>query len=148
MKNKRYSMPLGMLTRKFYCHECGARLEKKSKTRTVKRGDPDYREHSMIGHTHYFGDVELTEYDAFRCPSCDKIISYDDQCVIEKIQKRLGKHILSQSELDENAEAAKASIERKAKITQIIVWTVFAALFAFAVYMSIRTGEFSLNFYL
>ena len=89
MKNRSVSIPIAMVTKKFYCHKCGEQLSKNSKTRTVKPEDPDYIKHNRINHrTHMIGDVEVTEY-VFQCPSCGNIIEYDEQCVIGEIQKLL-----------------------------------------------------------
>ena len=138
MKNKSASIPVAMLIKKFYCPCCGARLAKHPRTRTLRRGDPDYKKHSQIGHTHIVGDVELTEYD-FQCPDCSKILSYDEQCVIENIQKNVGKHILSQVEITEHTPKAEADLKRKRNITNIIAKIVFIALTAFIIYMSLKS---------
>lgn len=67
MKNRTVSIPVGMMTKKFCCCKCGERLSRKSRTWTVRPGDPDYRKHSKIGRMHVIGEVEVTEYD-FQCP--------------------------------------------------------------------------------
>ncbi len=123
-----------MLIKKFYCHGCGGGLVKKPRTRTLRRGDPDYKKHSQID---MIGDVELTEYD-FKCHDCGKITSYDEQCVIEKIQKSIGRHILSQAEITEHTPKAKADLKRKRDITNIIVKIFFIALTVFIIYMSLK----------
>ncbi len=135
-----------MLIKKFYCHKCGERLVRNPRTITIRRGDPDYRKHSHIGDTHMIGDVELTEYD-FKCPSCDKITVYDEQCIVEKIQKNIGKRILSQAEISEYAQKAEADLKRKRRITDIIIKTIFVALIVLAIYLYFKSGDFSLEFY-
>ena len=127
-----------MLIKKFYCHCCGGLLIKNKRTRTIRRGDPDYKEHSRIGRTHMIGDIELTEYD-FKCPDCGRITSFDEQCVIENIQKNVGKHILSQAEITEHTPKAEADLKRKRNITNIIAKIVFIALTAFIIYMSLKS---------
>lgn len=146
MKNKSSSIPVAMVMRKFYCHHCGERLEKSPRKRIIRRGDPDYREHSTIGHTHMIGDVELTEYD-FKCPNCDKIIGYNEQRVMEKIQKHVGKHTLSQAEIDEHIENAKAVLEKEKKRDNIIAKVISIALIIFMIYMWLKSGDFSFKFY-
>ena len=138
MKNKSTSIPVAMLIKKFYCHCCGGLLIKNKRTRTIRRGDPDYKEHSRIGRTHMIGDIELTEYD-FKCPDCGRITSFDEQCVIENIQKNVGKHILSQAEITEHTPKAEADLKRKRNITNIIAKIVFIALTAFIIYMSLKS---------
>ena len=146
MKNKSSSIPVAMVMRKFYCHHCGERLERSPRKRVIRRGDPDYKKHSRIGHTRMIGDIELTEYD-FKCPNCDKIIGFDEQRVIEKIQKHAGKCTLSQAEVDENIENAKAVLEKEKKRTNIIVTVVSIAVVIFAIYLGLKSGNFSFKFY-
>lgn len=93
------------------------------------------------------GDVKLTEYD-FKCPCCGKITSYEDQCVIETIQKNIGKQILSEAEIAEHTQKAKADLKKRERITKIIVVTFFVALTIFIIYLSLRHGIFSVKFYL
>jgi len=137
MKNKSSSIPVAMLVKKFYCHCCGNRLVKNPRTRTVRRGDPDYKEHSRIGDMHMIGDVEVTEYD-FKCPHCGKIISYDEQCIFSIIQKALGKHILSENEISALTAEASTELKRKRRITEITVKIVFILLAALFIYICIR----------
>ncbi len=105
------SMPIEMKTKKFYCAKCGERMLTKTKTRLVRREDPDYEKYNRINHTRIFGDIELSEYD-FKCYSCDNVVDYDTQCVIDRIQKELHKNILTESEIAENQEKAKKKIEK------------------------------------
>ena len=146
MKNKSVSIPIGMVTKKFYCHKCGERLIRNARTRTIKRGDPDYKEHSRVGHTHLIGDVELTEYD-FKCPACGKIIGYEEQCVIGKIQKQLCKNILSDEEVLNNRGKATDSMDRNAKIFKVIFSLVALAVIGLILYSKIKSGDFSFTFY-
>ena len=100
------------------------------KTRILKPGDPEYRKHLRTrGVSRLFGDIKLTEYD-FKCRTCDRIISFEDQCVIEVIQKNVGEHVLPQEVVDENFETVKAKIDRKKKIRHTI-GTVFFIILAF-----------------
>ena len=138
MNNKSISIPVAMLIKKFYCHCCGGLLIKNKRTRTIRRGDPDYKEHSRVGRTHMIGDIELTEYD-FKCSDCGRITSFDEQCVIENIQKNVGKHILSQADITEHTPKAEADLKRKRNITNIIAKIVFIALTAFIIYMSLKS---------
>lgn len=146
MKNKSHVIDAAMVARKFYCHTCGERLINHPRTRTLKRGDPDYREHSLVGHYHHMGDVELTEYD-FKCPSCNRIINPDEQYVIEKMQKMLGTHLLTEEEISKNEAAARLAIEKKKKITTIIVTVIFIIVVIAAFYFAIKTNNFSGEFY-
>lgn len=146
MKNKSVSIPIGML-KKFYCHKCGERLRKHSRTRTLRRGDPDYEKHSVIGGTHVIGDVELTEYDGFQCPACGSIVEYGEQCIVEKIQKQLGKNILSENEIADRRDSVKEKIDRNGKISRVIFTAVICGIAALLLCMKIQSGDFSFDFY-
>ena len=142
MKNKSYSVDLAMVTRKFYCHCCGDRLLRNSRTVTLKRGDPGYKEHSRIGGVQMIGDVDHTEYD-FKCWTCNRIVQKNEQYVIEKIQKKLGKHILSEKEIEKNEQAARATLARKKRIGNIICTAITIAVVAVAFYFCLKAGGFS-----
>ncbi|MBR2907467.1 MAG: hypothetical protein IKC26_05420 [Clostridia bacterium] len=136
-------MPQAMKKRKFYCSCCGEKLIPYPRTRVVKRGDPDYKEHSYFGQgKHLIGDIELTEYD-FKCLSCEKFTSYDEQCVIEEIQKCVGVHTLSQDNINENYEKANTILERKRKIRSIISKLFGTAVAILVIYYWIKSGDFS-----
>ena len=139
MINKSSRIDAAMLTRKFYCHKCGNILVNNPRKRIIKRGDPEYKDLSHVGRMSMIGDIEFTEYD-FKCNNCDCIIAPDEQYIVEKIQKMLGKHILSEEELSQNREKAYLSIERKKKITNIIVKAVFVIVTVVVIYLSLKTG--------
>ena len=146
MKNKSVSIPMAMITKKFFCHKCGERLIRNARTRTIKRGDPDFKEHSRVGRSHLIGDVELTEYD-FKCPACGKIIRYEEQCVIGKIQKQLRKKILSDEEVINNREKAEDSMDKNANIFKVIIYLVALSVIGLILYSQIKSGDFSFTFY-
>ena len=146
MNNKSFSIPMAMLTKKFYCHKCGERLIRNARTRTIKRGDPDYKKHSRVGRMHLIGDVKFTEYD-FKCPACGNIIEYDEQCVIGKIQKQLCKNILSDEEVLNNRGKAEDSIKRNAKIFKVFFSVVALVIIGLILYINIKSGNFSFTFY-
>ena len=136
-----------MVTRKFYCHKCGDRLARNARTRTIKRGDPDYRKHSRFANgTYSIGDVELTEYD-FKCWTCDRIINPDEQYVIEQMQKMLGKHILTDEEFAENEAKARAVIAKKRKITEIVVKAASIVVGLLVLLLWITKGGTDFTFY-
>ena len=147
MKNKSVSIPMGMVTKKFYCHKCGERLGKHPKTRTLSPGDPDYRKHNRINRkTHIIGDIEVTEYD-FQCPACKNVIEYDEQCVVRKIQKQLRKNILSDEEVLNNRGKVKDLMNRNAKVFKVIFSVVALAVIGLILYSKIKSGDFSFTFY-
>ena len=137
MKNKSYSIDMAMVTRKFYCRKCGERLVKNPRTRLIRRGDPEYKKHSKIAGMHVIGDGEVTEYDV-KCLSGDTVIESDEQYIVEKIQKKLGKSIISEAEYSENQEEARATIERKRRITEKTVKIFTVILIVTVFLLSIR----------
>ena len=146
MKSSSYSIDMAMVTRRFYCRKCGERLVKNPRTRLIRRGDPDYKKHSRIGRMHVIGDIEHTEYD-FKCLSCDTVIECDEQYVVEKIQKRLGKTIISEAEYAENHIEARAYFERKKKIIEKTVKIATVILIVLVFCLSIKKGNFDIEFF-
>ena len=146
MANKSFSMDMAMATRKFYCHKCGSMLVKNPKTRLIRRGDPDYKKHARMGRMHIIGDIEHTEYN-FKCIECDTELECDEQYVIEKMQKNLKKHIISEAEFKENEMSARTYLAKKRKITEISVKILTAALIVLVFYMSIKNGNLRLLFH-
>lgn len=134
MKSYSSTIHIRMLTGKFYCHNCGYQLSRTSRTRTVKRGDPDYGKHSRMGRTHLIGDIELTEYD-FHCPSCGNTIPFDEQCVMERIQKSVGKPILTQQEIEINSEKIRSALEWEKKSRKIILQAIGIAAFVLILWL-------------
>ena len=92
------------------------------------------------------GDIELTEYD-FKCPDCGNIIGYDEQCIVEKIQKQLGKNMLSEQEFSDHRDSIKDKMDRKAKIFKVLYTAVIGAIAALILYIQIKSGDFSFKFY-
>ena len=107
MKGKSYSIPFGIAFNKsYYCSKCGAKLEKEKTHRVVTKNDKDYYQY------HDRRMFPLNDYDVydyrFRCPSCETRIAYDEQCVIERIQKQQGHSVLSYWEIKESYEESTA----------------------------------------
>jgi len=125
-------MDLALVFKKFYCHKCGERLSRNSNTRTVKRGDSDYSEHNTLGRTHMLGDVQLTEY-GLKCTKCGRSVDVDKQRLIARIQKKLGKRIITDDEYEEWYESAEKAQNRSVLIKDIIIYTLFCAVFVAAV---------------
>ena len=147
MASRVHSFPLDMKIKKHYCSCCGEKLVMHPKTRMIRRGDPDHNEYSRFNRKmRILGDIELTEYD-FKCLSCEKHISYDEQCVIEEIQKYVGARTLSQDNIDENYEKAKETLERKKRVRTIINKLLGAAVVILIIYYWFKSGNLSFGFY-
>ncbi len=110
MKGKSYSIPLGMVFKKYYCSKCGTKLEKEKTHRVVTKDDKDYYQY------HEYGMFPLHDYDVysyqFKCPSCEERISFDEQCIIERIQKKCSRFVLSPAEIKENYIACRKENNR------------------------------------
>ena len=139
---KTYSIPMGMVFGKFYCHKCGAKLKNTPvKERTVHPGDPDWFRESKIGNTHYLGSVEKYEYQ-FKCPSCAHEMDYDAQCICKQMQKILAKRVLSDQEIKDYLPQAKAAEEKRQKITEIVTFSVIGVVtvLTFVLYLLFDRG--------
>ena len=146
MTNYRVSIPVGMTTKKFYCHKCGEQFGKHAKTRTVRRGDPDYKKYSRMHRIHIIDDVQVTEYD-FKCPTCGNIIEYDEQCVINKIQKQLDTNLLSEADIFENREKIEKFMDRNVKVRKVISTVLALLVVALILYFQYKSGNFSFRLY-
>ena len=49
MKGKSWSIPVGMIFKKHYCHHCGNKLEKEKNHRIVSKDDVDYYKYHDVG---------------------------------------------------------------------------------------------------
>ena len=140
------SMPIEMKTKKFYCAKCGERMLTKTKTRLIRRSDPDHKKYNRINHRYIFGDIELSEYD-FKCYSCDNVVDFDTQCVIDRIQKELHKNVLTDFEIAENQEQARKKIKKRERIKKVI-YTIIAIIIISAIfYFKIKSEDFSFKVY-
>ena len=97
MNGKNYSVPLDMVLQKHYCHRCGGKLEKEKTHRVVTKDDRDYYRYHESG-TYPKPDYDVYEY-RYQCPSCQARISHDEQFVINRIQKKLRRTVLTSSDV-------------------------------------------------
>ena len=145
-------MPRGMKKRIFYCSSCGERLYPYPRTKILECGDPDYQKYSRVRGRRIIGKIELTEYDlkcmAEECSACDKPISYEEQCVIEEIQKRVGAKVLSEANLEEHRADAVATLEKKRKTKDIIERAIGIVALIFVFYHWFKSGNIPIKFYL
>lgn len=83
----------GMIFRKMYCKNCGTRLKIKKNVTVVKKGDKGFSYH--IGHGWAIG---MSAYNSisytYKCPKCHHEITYDEQCIVAKEQRKQKKKIL------------------------------------------------------
>ena len=117
----------GMIFKKRYCRKCGERLIKNPIRSVVQRGDPEYYKHNRMGRGRMLDKtIHVTEYN-YKCPSCGNIVEYDDQLVIEQVQKKMKSRTLSETELISEMEWAQNRVSRNKKIT----FTIFLSALAF-----------------
>ncbi len=149
MVQKSSSINIAMKAKKFYCHKCGEKLELAPRTRIIKPDDPDYKKYKSLKHMHTIGkdNIQHTEYD-FKCKACNRIISFESQNIIDKIQKKLGNHLLTQSDIDANIDEVKAKIRRNKKIAEVCGHIIFFLLCAYIIYFYFTTGEFHFTIHL
>ncbi|MCH5180839.1 MAG: hypothetical protein J1F32_06475 [Erysipelotrichales bacterium] len=123
MKGKSYSIPQGMVFKKYYCSKCGTRLVKERTHRIVRKYDKDYFQYQRYN---YFPRYDYDVYDnRFKCPSCNTRIAFVEQCRIERIPKKYKKKILSSEEIKNNYKEATRGDNRRVLIRNISVPVVF-----------------------
>lgn len=108
-----YSMPMGMLWKKMYCSQCGKLLVKKKVSNTYERGDPGFKTFLGGGVVSVFSYTEVT-YNYF-CSNCRKETTYDEQKEIERVQKKLGRKLVSAEEIPDGSK-------RREKRARLLVW--------------------------
>ena len=105
MKTKSYSIPFEMVFKKYHCSQCGAKLEKEKTHRVVTKDDKDYYQY------HDYGEFPRRDVDVYnyrlKCPSCGARIAFEEQCIIERIQKKCGQAVLSKEDIREYYQECK-----------------------------------------
>ena len=105
MNGKSWSIPFGMVFKKYYCSKCGEKLVKEKTHRVVTKDDLDYyqyHEKNMYPRS----PVDVYSY-RFRCNNCRKAITFNEQCILEIIQKKYNTKVLLDVEIDNYYEEAK-----------------------------------------
>lgn len=126
MNGKSWSIPFGMVFKKYYCSICGEKLVKEKTHRVVTKDDLDYyqyHEKNMYPRS----PVDVYSY-RFRCNNCRKAITYNEQCILEIIQKKYNTKVLLDVEIDNYYEEAKIKREKHDLITSIGVSLFFMIL--------------------
>ena len=94
-------IPVGMLFRKMYCRYCGEKLKRHKIVDVYTVGDPNFSRIMKIGVGTKIVNIHsqtMVTY-IYKCPNCNKPSTYKEQLEYSKIQKRLGKKILSDDEI-------------------------------------------------
>lgn len=96
-KGYKGTIDVGMIFKKMYCKNCGNILRRKKISNIYKKGDSNYS-NDVLGHATIGMDrIEKVHY-IYHCSNCGLEITYDEQCIVEKKQKRLKKKILNENE--------------------------------------------------
>lgn len=94
-------IPVGMTFRKMYCRYCGERLKVHKIVNVYHPGDPQFERVASFGihgkMIHFTNQTKVTY--VYKCPDCGKAVTYEEQVCFSKIQKKLGKKILSDDEI-------------------------------------------------
>ena len=93
-KGYELTMPAGMFFRKMYCHKCGNKLKRKKETHVFRKGEKDYS-NKILGHSTIGMDEIEKSYYMYVCPNCNSKITYSEQCVIAKEQRKRREKIIN-----------------------------------------------------
>lgn len=126
MNGKSWSIPAGMVFKKYYCSKCGEKLVKEKTHRVVTKEDKDYYQYHDYN-MYPRNPVDVYSY-RFRCNHCNKSISYSEQCILEKIQKKYKTKVLIDEEIKEYYNESKKIVEKNSLIQEIIVVISFIIL--------------------
>jgi RNase P subunit RPR2 len=91
------TIAVGMLFKKMYCHKCGCLLKKKKVAHLYLKSDPGYS-NDLAGHGTIGMDKKMMVHYIYHCPNCGSEITYDEQRIVAKKQKRLKKKILNEND--------------------------------------------------
>lgn len=145
MKGKSFAIPVGMIFIKFYCLNCGHKLEKEKNYRLVTKEDVDYFSYQDRD-TYPRINHDVYDYH-FKCKNCNNRYSYKYQCIINKIQKYKNKKQLSKQEIKTNFAYVKQKYRKQSLIRDLCIYTLFvifcsvlAYLFSKELYLAIIMG--------
>ncbi|MBQ8293293.1 MAG: hypothetical protein IJX78_05790 [Bacilli bacterium] len=133
MKGKSWSIPCGMIFKKYHCSHCGTKLVKSKTHRVVSKKDKDYYQYHDVG-TYPRYDYDVYSYE-FKCTKCNKKISYTEQCIIERIQKKYHKKVLANVEIKENYKSEKNKENKRILRRNIIIPLVMLTIFFMLIYI-------------
>lgn len=133
MKGKSFGIPAGMIFIKFYCLNCGHKLEKEKNYRLVTKEDVDYFSYQDRD-TYPRINHDVYDYH-FKCKNCNNRYSYKYQCIINKIQKYKNKKQLSKQEIKTNFAYAKQKYRKQSLIRDLCIHTLFVIFGSVLVYL-------------
>ncbi|MBQ9115778.1 MAG: hypothetical protein IJY04_02020 [Clostridia bacterium] len=130
------------IKKNYHCVACGAKLEKEQIHRVVTRDDRDYFEYHKRN-TFPYGDAHVYT-TRYRCPSCGRRFSSEDQAVFHRIQKKLRLQRLSDDDIKANYGQAFNAQLRSRRITNIIA-DIFFLILVFVIGMATTDGDIMIS---
>ena len=135
MKGKSITIPLGMIIKKHYCCNCGSKLCRNKTHRVVTKDDKDYYSYAEYGNFPRY-DYDVYSYE-FTCNVCKRNISYNEQRVLERIQKKFRKKILTSDEIEnryllEKQKHLKCMLIRRLLFISFVISIFIILYFLFA----------------
>lgn len=126
MNGKSTSIPSAMIFKRHYCVHCGARLQREKTHRVVTEDDRDYFQY------HERGRYPRCDYDVygyrFRCPACETRFTFEQQCVMERLQKKHRRRVLASYEIRETYEEYQHVYHQNQLIQSIVASILFGAI--------------------
>lgn len=138
MKGKSWSIPCGMVFKKFYCINCESKLVKEKTHRVVKKDDSDYYLYHDRG-TFPRNDVVVYEY-RFKCEKCNQSYSYNQQVKYSYLQKKYQTKLISDEQITKNREYIENKKKKANRISQIIFF-VSGFLFFLPLYILLQEDK-------
>lgn len=126
MNAETYTIQPGMWLCNYHCHQCGTKLKREKTHRVVTKEDSDYYRFHKVG-TFPLRDYDVYEY-CFKCPSCRKRISYNEQRIIKRIQKKQGSFMLSPSQIKRDYKEADAANSKSVLIDRVVFSLVVSVI--------------------
>ena len=142
------TMPRDMSKNMHFCSRCGAFLYTKAERRHIHPKDPEWSTYSRVNiktRAIPIGYLEVSEY-SYRCPQCQDLKTYDEQCRIEKIQKTVQRNVLSEQEISYYLPPIISREKKRKAVNAVINKITYIIFLAIAIYIVIKTGEITIIF--
>ncbi len=119
MKGKSITIPYGLMFKKYYCAHCGNKLEKVKTHRVVTKDDKDYYQYQPRN-TFPRRDHDVYDYE-LKCPCCHRRVSFREQCILERIQKKYRTKQLTKEMIRENYITFENKEQRRVLLNRILI---------------------------
>ena len=87
------TISLGMIFKKMYCRKCGNKLGRKKISEVYHKGCPNFTDDIAGQATIGMDRIEKATY-IYSCPNCGLEITYEEQCIVARKQKRANSKII------------------------------------------------------